>query len=572
MLKTNSTITGAPGSLLHPQPVVSWQHYARLTRLIRRLAAGTGLLLMVVVALQLVYPANRTLPRANYGGIGLSAVPEEELLARLQAIDDKRFMAKTDTRVYEQSLADIGVSLDTAKIAQELADYPLSARLIPFSALLYESKVTQNHLIVSDRNKFEAFAAKVAKENNSQPIEGSIANKDGKITVTNSKDGKNYRSEDIASYFSAYTHESLAAEARLPHSAVPAVNTYAYLDTVAEQARAMMKTKHVVSAGPKSYVILPEAVARSIYFPIAADKKVTLAIDAGILAAGLEPAADGVFMTPSAGAAGHELDRLATAQAAAAAIQAGAATIPAALKPLAPTAAKMYPATSNGLHQLITDWKLSHASLRPAVTFAEIGGYGRHAEVDGDVSYFSASVYKVFPAWYALKQIDEGELDPAGPIAGGFNLTNCFHNMIIISDSKCSEAIVTKYGGWPAMDGLARDHGIEGITLANGVTVTTNGMTSFLHKLENGELLSADRTAYLLDTMKRQKYRTGIPAGSAGEVADKVGYQPKTRSWHDAAIVYHPNGKYTLVILTHQGASLPVLATLARQISDTLSR
>lgn len=528
--------------------------------------------MLLTVAGQLVYPANTSLPRASFGGINLYADGRDEIESKLQGIGSKKFTAKTDTKLYSQSLGDIGISLDAGKIADDLSDYPLKQRLLPFSLLFYEPTISNDHFVVSDQKKLDAFAARVAAENNTAPVEGSIVMQDGEFTVTHSKAGRDYRSEDIANYFAAYSQESLKNEAYLPYSSVSPVNSHQHLETVAKKARVLAATSLKVTEGVHTFSVTPQALENAISFVAAADKKIEISINPHSLAAGLEEAADGVFVAPSPSSAGHELDRQATAEALSAQVLAGQKTAKVILKPIGATSAKTYPATSKGLQMLIDDWIASHASLEPAVAFSEINGYQRKAGRDADVSYFSASVYKVFPAWYVLKQIDEGKLSADGIIAGGFNLTDCFQNMIIVSDSKCSEAIVNKYGGWGPIDALASNNGIQGITLASGVTITANGMTSFLQKLDGGQLLSAERTNYLLDAMKRQKYRTGIPAGSDGEVADKVGYQPKTYSWHDAGIVYHPKGKYTLVILTHKGATLPALSTLARQISDTLNR
>lgn len=563
---------GNTGTLLHPQPFLRTAHSGHLKRLIRSSAIVAGGAMMLSVAGQLVYPAHTSMPRASFGGINLYTDSRDEINTKLHEIDAKVFTAKTDTKSYAQSLGDIGISLDADKIAEDLSDYPLQQRLLPFSLFFYEPTVSNDHFVVSDQKKLDAFAARIAAENNTVPVEGSVISKDGEITVTHSRAGRDYRAEDIAAYFAAYSHESLKSEAYLPYSSVSPVNSHQHLETIADEARELAVATIQVTEGVHTFKVQSAAVADAFRFTTGADKKVALSLDPSALAAGLEDAADGVFVAPTVSSAGQELDRQATAEVLAAQIAAGKKTAAATLKPLTPTAAKTYAATSKGLQLLIDDWVASHASLEPSVAFSEIAGYNRKAGRDADVSYFSASVYKVFPAWYVLKQIDEGKLNADGIIAGGFNLTDCFQNMIIVSDSKCSEAIVNKYGGWGPMDELARDNGIQGITLSSGVTITANGMTGFLQKLDAGQLLSTERTNYLLDAMKRQKYRTGIPAGSAGEVADKVGYQPKTYSWHDAGIVYHPKGKYTLVILTHKGATLPALATLARQISDTLNR
>jgi len=67
----------------------------------------------------------------------------------------------------------------------------------------------------------------------------------------------------------------------------------------------------------------------------------------------------------------------------------------------------------------------------------------------------------------------------------------------------------------------------------------------------------------LIDAMKRNVYRQGIPKGVSSVVADKVGFMDALL--HDAAIVYGPTGPYTLVIMTN-GSSWANIAELTRQI------
>lgn len=81
-----------PGSLLQPQLFLP--HTGHLLKTLRTAAVITGAILTSVVALQLVYPANRSLPRASFGGINLSYVSEEEIIKRLEDIDSKTFTAK----------------------------------------------------------------------------------------------------------------------------------------------------------------------------------------------------------------------------------------------------------------------------------------------------------------------------------------------------------------------------------------------------------------------------------------------------------------------------------------------
>lgn len=569
MLKHNS-VSNTSGPVVHHRPILHAPHIHVATRTLKRVLLSLAAVYILIVALQLVYPANRSLPGVSFGGYSLGMSSEEEIRHQLEQVGSKTFTARTDKHSYTQSLNDIGISIDAEKITNELADYPLSQRLIPLSVFYYKPHTPDSHLMVHDQAKLDAFASKVAAENNAGPIEGTIINKSGTLAIERSVPGRRYSTETIASYFAAYTNQTLADAATIPFEAVTPLNDFNYLEELAASTTKIMNSTPTIVHAGNTYEIEGDALKRSVTFIKDAQQKTVLDFDLTILASGLEAAADGVFLRPEGSVPGHELDWLSSAEALATALKTST-TASAALKPLTANGSALYPATSKGFQMLIEDWQKSHAGISPVISFSEIGGYGRTAQSGGDTKYFSASVYKVFPAWYLLDQIDQGKLDPNGIVAAGMKLDDCFHDMIIISQSNCSENIVGKYGGWGVIDEFARAHGIEGITLSSGVSITANGMTSFLTKLHNGELLSPDRTTYLLDAMKRQKYRTGF-AASGFDVANKVGYQPQTKSWHDAAIMYHPKGTYTLVVLTKQGATLPTLSTLAKQINDTLNR
>lgn len=568
MLK-NNTVINAPGSAAHHQPVLHIPHIHLAARSLKRVLLALAATYALVVALQLVYPANRSLPGVTFGGYNLGMATEDEIKRQLEQVGTKTFTARTDTHSYAQSLNDLGISIDSEKITTELANYPIAQRLLPFSVLYHKPQTPDSHLAVHDQTKLDAFASKVALENNTNPVEGTIINKSGTLVIERSVPGRRYSTEMIANYFAAYTNQTLADEANLPFEAISPINDFRYLEGLAADTTKLMNTKQVVAHAGALYEIDAKAVKSAVTFIKNSEQKTALDFNVAALATGLEAAADGVFLRPDSGV-GHELDWTPTAEALAAALKSNTVAN-ATLKPLSATGSTLYPATSKGFQALLEDWQKSHASISPVISFSEIGGYGRSAHNGGDTKYFSASVYKVFPAWYLLDQIDQGKVDANGVVAAGMKLDACFYDMIIISQSNCSEAIVAKYGGWPVMDVFASEHGIEGITLSSGVSITANGMTSFLTKLHNGELLSPERTTYLLDAMKRQKYRTGF-AASGFPVANKVGYQPVTKSWHDAAIMYHPKGTYVLVALTKQGATLPTLSTLAKQINDTLSR
>lgn len=98
----------------------------------------------------------------------------------------------------------------------------------------------------------------------------------------------------------------------------------------------------------------------------------------------------------------------------------------------------------------------------------------------------------------------------------------------------------------------------------NGIETTSADLALLLAQLQTGQILtqqsSRDR---LIDDMKRNIYRGGIPAGINSVVADKVGFLDGFLN--DAAIVYSPTGTYVLVILT-DGSSWPTIADFAGKI------
>jgi beta-lactamase class A len=570
----SNTISGGllPGVPVGVRPILTRRSWSPLLKRLETAAIFIAVGLSVIIFLQFAYPRNWTLPGAQFGGINVGASSVPAVTEKLQILNSKQLRLSATSQKYGVPMSDMGLYFNTSEIAKQLTNYPASKRMIPFSFLTYKPAVYDNHISIQDRQQLDKFAAAVAKENDREPEEGSISYQNNRVVIVQPKPGVKYKPEAIAAYFSAVSSKAIETELTLPYEAVSPINTQQHLEELAKQAEKTVAAGIAVRISGQETKVSSVAIQRAIRFtgdPKAT--KLTISFDAQALTAGLEELADKVFLAPTAVAAGQELNASATAESMKTALDQGTSSAEAVLKPIPAGSGKVYAATSKGIQQLINDWNEAHESADAAIDFVEIGGMNRKANIDNTKKYFSASVYKVFPAWYVLDQIDQGKLDPNGIVAAGMKLDSCFNDMIIVSASICSEAIVHKFGGFKTMDEFAASHGIEGITLSKGVNITAGGMSQFLQKLDAGELLSPERTKYLLDAMKRQKYRQGIPTGSAGTVADKVGYQPRIGSWHDAGIVYHPKGKYTLVVLANN-ASLPTISTLARQISETLAR
>lgn len=177
--------------------------------------------------------------------------------------------------------------------------------------------------------------------------------------------------------------------------------------------------------------------------------------------------------------------------------------------------------------------------------------------------YTSASTYKLFVAYSMLKAVQDGRASWSDRLSGT-TLEKCLETMIVDSDNACPEAWNLKQGYSKVNAEVKAIGGLDNTKVGYGdMRTTAHDLATFLGKLYRGELLDDWSTSTLIDLMKRQTYRDGIPAGVSAPVADKVGFL--SGLLHDAAIVYDPEQPYLLVIMT-QGSSWQNIARLASDI------
>ena len=139
--------------------------------------------------------------------------------------------------------------------------------------------------------------------------------------------------------------------------------------------------------------------------------------------------------------------------------------------------------------------------------------------------------------------------------------------MIVKSDNSCAVALGQTVG-WQNINDMMTDLGLTNTQVVSGDQRTTaNDLALFLYKLQSGTLLSSGDRTRLLDDMKRQIYRQGIPAGTGVTVANKVGFLYALL--HDAGIVYGPKSTYVVVIMSNN-SSWSQLADAAKQIHNFL--
>lgn len=221
--------------------------------------------------------------------------------------------------------------------------------------------------------------------------------------------------------------------------------------------------------------------------------------------------------------------------------------------------------TDTGLSAMIQQYAEDQGGIK-SVSLIELSGEHRRASFNADVQLVAASTYKLFVAYSTLRRIESGSWSWTDQILEGQDLSVCFNNMIVYSDNDCAEALLKKIGSGAATN----EAGEIGCSKTSFITGTGYAKTSaadlalFLGQLQSGMILNEQPSRdILINAMKRNTYRSGIPAGVAGEVADKVGFGEGIIN--DAAIVYSPGGTYILVIMS-EGSYWGAVAELASEI------
>lgn len=194
------------------------------------------------------------------------------------------------------------------------------------------------------------------------------------------------------------------------------------------------------------------------------------------------------------------------------------------------------------------------------------------AEHRPDTSYFAASIYKLYVAYLALIDFQNGAQDPNEILLAGQTKKECVHKMIHSSDSPCAETLLSEMGHAAVSERLKTEFDL-GQTSFPAFTTSAHDAERILVRLQAKTDLSAENTEFLLEAMRTQIYRTGLIAGMAqSTVADKIGFN-SPENWHDTAIVTLPNDRvYIVSILGGGGVSSANIADFGRTIEQALNK
>lgn len=219
---------------------------------------------------------------------------------------------------------------------------------------------------------------------------------------------------------------------------------------------------------------------------------------------------------------------------------------------------------SPALQALLEQWQKTHPERKWSVAVNGLENISFQASLDSETAFHPASIYKLFLSFSLFKE------ETLETLKSQSTLLECVNLMLKVSDEPCGDTI-GKYIGWSKTDQLLKEQGLNHTKLdrSEGPISTASDTAKLVKGLYDGSLYSPSVRQYVLDILKQQTRRQGIPAGCSGcMVYNKTGDLGDVR--HDAAIIETGKVKYVLVIFT-DGASYSQIAELTKQINDTIN-
>lgn len=554
------------------------QHWRRL------LVPGLGMLLVLVVVIQLVYPKDSlplftTIDGVHVGGFSKSAAAHL-LDGKYEKLPINLYFGDNKTTYRQPKPDEIGLTIDSRPQVEAKA-YPLWLKLVPTS-------LWWAHVVVGsaaphyarDDSKAKSYVEKeLGKSCDITPENASLVYKDNELQVTPAVDGGTCKLTDVTRSLQDITPSLKGTDVRFAMQQKPAKIHDA--EAVDFANRLTDRTKNVSIRAGNTTVSVPQKDLLSWLDFKTPDTGLVATVNskraADFLARNIAPKVTVIAGTTRVttvdfaetnrkeGASGQVLDDHGTIDMLNQWLSGKSVELVAKVDPTTPlvTYSRSYTATDTGLAALLAHFAQSHSGVF-GVGYAELSGQRRHAGYNDSRVFETASTYKLFVAYGTLKRIQSGTWHWSDKnISKGRNLTKCFDDMIVLSDNECAKALLVKIG-YAQLTHEIQAIGLSHSSFLNSYIQTTPGdLVKYLGLLGTGQLLNATSTNTLVSAMKRNVYRQGIPAGTGATVADKVGFLYALL--HDASIVYSPKGTYVLVVMT-DGSSWSTIADLTRQI------
>ncbi len=547
---------------------------------------GIGFVVLVVLLQLVIYsgrlPMFTQIANSNVGNI--TTKQANERVGEIYKNTKIKLLAQdSDEDLAEIAPSEMGVDLQTSEYVNSLM-MPLWLRFIPSSPLWAHTIIKPQSSYVVDETKLTQYIDKTfTKECKIVPQNATLLVENDTIVVKSSRIGGECKYDQLIASLKE-TKPSLGEQNNISLPVTPIQPKIE--DSKAEELKNTLN-KNIgdgitVKAGDKSFNASASDVRAWLRFT-APDEGIVVSVDPAaseaffkdtVAPSVTKPAGvskittkDFVEVSRVNGAAGTGLNYDSTRQTVVEYLLGKKNEVVAVVQKIEPKLEyiRSYSNTDEGLSALIKQFTEDKKGSF-GVAMIELDGKRRTAAFNGDKQFTSASTYKMLVAFSVLKRVESGQMSWSESIAGGRNLEKCFDDMIVLSDNPCPLALVSKIGP-SSLQKDVKELGLNNTNFLNkdSFKMTASDLAKFAAMLEARQLpISRASQDKLINAMKRNIYRQGIPAGSSGTVADKVGFIDVYL--HDVGIVYGTNGgTYVLAILT-EGSSWADIAELTKKI------
>lgn len=539
------------------------------------------LVLGAVMVVQLLYPWNRALPFAQLNNEPIGQLREHDIIQKITA---EYTHGTLKTYVWNREAAvsyrEAGVGVAAEKTARQAVSYPWYVRLVPFSMFTRGYFTNQRVLPTVDEKTFFIYASERARECEVVPKNAGVIVEEGEIVLSPAEDGAECKKETLQRQVEALSLQKGETKLAIRTQPVKPSRSNSDVKGLLAEANRVASREITIEVLGELYDVDKSTLAGWLAFPEdSKTHKLSVGVNEEAIKEYLEVIQKDIYIEPGTthittrdgielsrvdGASGRGIDMDRTAATVGKQVLEGSGVVMAGVSAVPPKLvySRSYSSTPAGLQALVDDLVKGKDI---AISVRKLGDTGVSA--NGNKQYHPASTYKLFVAYSVLKRIDSGQFTWGQMTDTGKSIAQCFDTMIVHSDNPCSEWFGSTIG-WTQVTNEARALGAHNTTLSRPFVSTADDLALFLQKLESNQLgISELSRARLLDAMKRQVFRQGIPTGVGVSVADKVGFLEG--KLHDAAIVYAPSGVYVLVIMT-DSSSWGAIADAAKQVHEQM--
>lgn len=537
-------------------------------------------ILVAVGAIELVqifYPSDFSRPLMKIGGRNVGFISRSDAAFRAREIfESSRVSLNFDGNVEEFAWSDLGATLESEEEAfSSIFGYPLKEKLVPFS-LFFGHGVGEVSLNFDD-DRLSKFVEQYAKSHSVAMKKSSVSiNDKGDVVLAGAVDGKKIDAKNLAEKIKsnknslsgeneiAVDFETIAAGGNEKSEKIKAKieELIAEGSTVALEDKEYVwnraKTASLISIDGEKLTVNEERL-KDYYNEINSGfEKLAEPIKVSYVD-GVESSREGgkdgrkisyakLLDDFSKYFSGESLNNKITLQ----------------VEKIEPEEQKSYTfsRSQNGLQAKLEDIG-SRYDVRLSVR--QLDGNGWRAGYREYESTVSASTYKLYVALRVFKEMEQKNMNMNSQILGT-TYADCFNLMIIHSTNPCAEEWIRQFGR-DKINSFVYGLGVSNATdFTNPMATHTSAgdLTTTLTGIYNGGWAGSYR-GYLLDLLANQRYRSGIPTGSKGQVYDKIGFYLSYT--HDAGIVVHPQGTYVLAVMTNWG-NWNTIAEITREIEE----